>query len=109
VSEPLPLADAQRRLGKPGRPRLSDEEKARRAQHRAAARAVHLAAITPRLLDVEGAARYMSFSTWTIRDLIAAGKLPRVIIPSALGDLRAIRIAREDLDRLIETSKERTR
>jgi hypothetical protein len=65
--------------------------------------------VTPRLLDVDGAARYSSLSAWTIRDLIASGALPRVVVPSGPGkELRAIRIDRFDLDRLIERWKEST-
>ena len=37
--------------------------------------------ISPRLLDVEGAAVYLSLSTWSIRDLIGCGKIPVVKIP----------------------------
>ena len=55
-----------------------------------------------RLLDVPAAAAYLGLSTWTVRDLIACGKLPRVRI----GALRVVRVDREDLDRLVERSKE---
>jgi hypothetical protein len=62
--------------------------------------------VTPRLLGVEAAARYAALSPWTIRDLIASGTLPRVIIPAAGGkDLRVVRVDRADLDRLIEVWK----
>jgi hypothetical protein len=107
VSNPLPLAEAAVRLrGKPGRPRLSEEAKAERAAHRQAARAAALAAVAPRLFDVPGAARYLGISTWTVRDLVAAGRIPRIVIPGADGgDLRALRLDREDLDRLIATWK----
>lgn len=37
--------------------------------------------ILPRLLDVKQAAFYLSLSTWTVRDLIASGKLKTVRIP----------------------------
>jgi hypothetical protein len=110
---PLPLAEAAERLrGKPGRPRLSDEEKARRAAKGAETRrerlSAQLATITPRLLDFEGASRYSSLSVWTLRDLVASGKLPRVVIPSAAGDkdLRVVRVDKADLDRLIDSWKE---
>ena len=117
MSVALPLAAAAERLRKkPGRPPLSDEEKAKRAQKGRATRATHraaqLAAITPRLFDVEGASRYTSLSVWTIRDLIASGALARVVIPSVVagaGGLRAIRIDRESLDRLIASWTERSR
>ena len=108
MSDPLPLAAASARLrGKPGRPRLSDEERARRAQTRATHRAAQLATVTPRLFGVEAAARYAWLSPWTIRDLIANGELPRVVIPGAGKDLRVVRVDRADLDALIERWKER--
>jgi hypothetical protein len=65
-------------------------------------------ALPPRLLDVSGAAAYLGgVSTWTIRDLHAAGRLPRVTLPLA-GDreLRRLLFDVRDLDRLIEASKE---
>jgi excisionase family DNA binding protein len=107
VTRPLPLADAQRRLGKPGRPPLAPEEKARRAAIREQARAARLAAVEPALLDVSASARYLGVSPWTVRDLIARGVLPRVRIP--LGDGRELRkdlLDRADLSKLIERSKE---
>lgn len=108
MSQPLPLAAAAERLrGKPGRPQLSDEERAKRKQRRDAARAAQLAAVCPRLFSVDGAARYTGLSAWSIRDMVANGTLPRVVIPSAGGkDLRVVRIDREDLDRLIATWKD---
>jgi hypothetical protein len=60
----------------------------------------------PRLLDAESAATYLGVSTWTVRDLEAAGHLPRVRFPLPGGkDLRKLLYDRADLDRLIETSK----
>lgn len=113
MSAPLALADAQRRLGKPGRPPLSAEEKARRAAKSAESqrrrRADQLAAVVPRLLDVDGAARYASLSSWTIREMVSSGKLPRVVVPTVHGrDLRVIRIDRQDLDMLIVRWKDGT-
>ena len=60
-----------------------------------------------RLLDVDGAAAYYSVSAWTIRDLHAAGRLPRVRLP-LLGDRECRRLLFDvrDLDKLIEQSKE---
>jgi hypothetical protein len=56
--------------------------------------------------DQAGAARYLAVSTWTVRDLEAAGHLPRVRLPLPGGkDLRKLLYDRADLDRLIETSK----
>jgi hypothetical protein len=81
VAEPLPLAAASARLrGKPGRPRKA-------AGDPVAQIAVNALGLPPRLLDVAGAASYLGgVSPWTIR---------RVLL-----DVR-------DLDKLIDTSKER--
>jgi hypothetical protein len=108
MSAPLPLTDAAARLrGKPGRPPLSDEVKAERAEQRRETRAAQLAAIAPRLLDLECSARYTGLSGWTLRDLEAAGILRRVRIPTANGgELRKLLCARDDLDRLIESWKD---
>lgn len=63
--------------------------------------------VAPRLLDLEGAARYLgNVSPWTIRDFIAAGQLTPVRLPGPRGeDLRRILLDRLDLDRLIEEGK----
>jgi hypothetical protein len=79
--------------------------------------------ITPRLLTLVQAARYSSFSYWTIRDLVISGRLPRVQLPRSFAQakardgsvvrlpvkdgssMRAIRIDRQDLDRLIDSCK----
>ena len=98
MSDPSPLAAAAERLrGKPGRPRKPRPE----------AVPDGTASIPPRLLDVEGAAAYLSVSSWTVRDLHAAGKLSRVRLPLA-GDRECRRLLfdRVDLDRLVERSKE---
>jgi hypothetical protein len=101
-SAPLPLAAAAVRLrGKPGRPR-----KAHPADPIAAI-AVAAAGLPPRLLDVEAAARYLSISSWTVRDLYASGRLPRVRFPLG-GDreLRRLLFDVRDLDKLIEAARE---
>ena len=64
-----------------------------------------IAALPPRLLDLEGAATYLGVSPWTIRDLEAAGTLKRVSIPVGGKDLRKLLFDRADLDRLIEAWK----
>jgi hypothetical protein len=47
-------------------------------------------------------------SVWTVRDLETAGMLPRVRIPLPNGgELRKLLFDRADLDRLVETWKER--
>ena len=64
-------------------------------------------AMTPRLLDLEAAATYLSASPWTIRELEAKGVLPRVRVPlPGGGELRKLLFDRADLDRLIERWKE---
>ncbi len=99
----LPLASASERLrGKPGRPPVDDETKAKRAKTRLEHQAAQLAAITPRLLDLDGAARYLSLTTWTLRDLIDNGTLQRVAIPAGAGrDIRRVLLDREQLDELV--------
>jgi hypothetical protein len=62
--------------------------------------------IVPRLLDVQSAADYLSVSVWTIRDLEAAGELPRVRLPlGGRSELRRLLFDRRDLDRLVDRSR----
>lgn len=119
----LPLAAASERpRGKPGRPRKALPESAEpgdgghtvgtassrgRMNTGAEARAWATQAPAPRLLDLAGAASYLSVSVWTIRDLIAAGKLARVRLPLPGGaELRKVLLDREDLDRLVVAAKD---
>jgi excisionase family DNA binding protein len=61
----------------------------------------------PRLLDLRGAAAYLSVSTWTIRDLINSGALRRVRVPLGdQGELRKLLLDREDLDQAVARWKE---
>lgn len=61
----------------------------------------------PRLLDVRGASLYTSLSPRSVRELVSAGRLKRVVIPGANGqDLRRLLIDRLDLDALIERWKD---
>jgi hypothetical protein len=63
--------------------------------------------LTPRLLDLPGAAAYLGLSPWTVRDLEAARALPRVRVPLPNGgELRKLLFDREDLDRLIAAWKD---
>lgn len=129
MSHALPLAAAQARLGRPGRPRkhpapghdtgITPSEP--RAKTGADWRPLASQATAPlaRLLDVEAAAVYLGISPWTVRDLHAAGRLPRVRLPagqpkrrkgrlpSARDELRRLLFDRGDLDRLVEAGKER--
>jgi len=69
-----------------------------------------LCPITARLLDLPTAALYLGVSPWTVRDLDAAGVLPRVRVPlPGRGELRRVLFDKEDLDRLIAAWKEPTR
>ena len=64
-------------------------------------------AISPRLMSLDAAAAYLSMSPWTIRDLEAAGVLPRVRVPLPDGrELRKLLFDRADLDRLIGAWKD---
>jgi excisionase family DNA binding protein len=96
-SEPVLAAASVRLRGRPGRPR------------KPASAAAGIDASPPgRLLDVRGAAAYLGVSVWTVRDLEAAGELPRVRLPLPKhGAVRRLLFDRQDLDRLIERSKER--
>jgi hypothetical protein len=93
VSDVLPLAAAQARNRRPGRPRKV---------------AIALQPATPkidaRLLDRAASARYLGISVWSVIDLEAAGLLARVQI----GALRRALYDKEDLDRLIEQWKDRS-
>lgn len=63
--------------------------------------------VNPRLLDLHSAAAYLGLSEWTVRDLEAAGTVPRVRIPLAnTGELRKLLFDRADLDRLIDGWKD---
>jgi hypothetical protein len=108
-AESRPLAEASERLrGVPGFPRPRGRPPAlpekRQEGH------VHnlepATGLSPRLLDVGGAARYLGMSPWTVRDLETAGVLRRVRVP-LLGtrELRKVLFDRADLDRIIEIWK----
>lgn len=69
------------------------------------------ALIAPRLLDVKAAAQYLGgLSVFTVRRLIADGVVPVVRLPALRRrdeTMRRILIDIRDLDRLIESSRER--
>jgi len=116
----LPLAAAAERLRRPpGRPRTALGVKSVQAQQASALRlGIHKSAtsaatvpglcpLVPRLLDLATAASYLGVSSWTLRDLEAAGRLARVRLPLPEGrELRKVLFDREDLDRLVDHSKE---
>ncbi len=78
----------------------------------AAQRFLAVAPLMPRLLDLAGAAAYLAVSRWTIRKWEAEKALPRVRISLPItkkrrgGNCRKLLFDREDLDQLIERSKE---
>jgi excisionase family DNA binding protein len=110
----LPLAEASRRLrGRPGRPRkTAAHPEPPRAQAwrapaptpeplpvqapEAAVAAVWLS--WPRVLDLDGAAKYLSVSVWTVRALRAAGELEALEVPGQ----RMLRFDRLALDRAVD-------
>jgi uncharacterized Zn finger protein len=101
VSSALPLADAQRRLGKPGRPR-----KASLVEQAAFVVAPNL----PRLLGLRAAAAYLGVGERTARELDAAGVLRRVRIPGPGGAaMRKGLYDRADLDTLVAVWKDPAR
>lgn len=109
----LPLAEASRRLrGRPGRPRNLGHD-AGITPSQVGAKSVSpdrpsvRGAAGPRLLDVRAAAAYLGVSSWTVRDLEAAGALRRVRLPLPSGrEVRRVLYDRLDLDRLVEGLKE---
>jgi hypothetical protein len=64
----------------------------------------------PRLLDLNGAARYLGVSYWTVREYVFGGVLASVKLPCPRSKdgrpLRRILIDRRDLDALIEANRE---
>jgi hypothetical protein len=93
----------------PGRPRktgpshMTGTAASQAHQHEAVAHGGY----TPRLLDLDAAAAYLSVSPWTVRDLEAAGVLPRVRVPLPDGrELRKLLFDKVDLDRLIGAWKD---
>jgi hypothetical protein len=109
VSQPLALAEAAVRLRKkPGRPPLSPEERAKRADKRRARQEAELAAVPVRLVGEHGAAKRLNVTRWTVRALDDAGVIPRVRIPLPNNsELRRRLYDLADLDRLIDVWKER--
>ncbi len=72
-------------------------------------RTLAITAIVPRLLSLDATAAYLGISPWTVRDLEAAGVLPRVRVPLPNGgELRKVLFDVEDLDRCIEAWKEKS-
>jgi excisionase family DNA binding protein len=58
-------------------------------------------------MNANEAAKYLSLSYWTLPELIWSGAIPLVQLPNKKrGRLRKILVDKNDLDRLIEQSKE---
>lgn len=63
---------------------------------------------TALLLSVEQAAQALGVSPWTVRQYVADGTLPRVVLPSTKGPAkhsRRVLVAVSDLERLISESR----
>ena len=112
----LPLAAAQHRLGRPGRPRKTPlpvggarpgggpappEEGLLRG--RSGGDGTVAGPLSPRLLDLEATAEYLSLSPRTVRELEHQGVIKRVAIPLGAGEIRKTLFDRLSLDRLVET------
>ena len=96
---PLPLAEAQRRNRKPGRP-----PGAARLGEQAATSAV--ATGPRRLLDVRGVAAYLSVSVRTVHEWKAAGHLRPVTLPLSGGrDLAKLLFDVADVDAFVDANK----
>ncbi len=69
--------------------------------------------VPPRLLDLPNAALYLTVSTWTLREMASLGVVKRVRVPLPNtakrrgGEMRKLLFDRADLDRLVESWKER--
>jgi hypothetical protein len=61
-----------------------------------------LSPMTPRLLPLKDAARYLGFTTWGMREAIWAGLIPVVRLPNG----RKMWLDVSDLDRSIERNKQ---
>ncbi len=64
----------------------------------------------PRLLDLDGAAAYLSISKSAVRHLVSGGHLSRVLLPrispSQQGRLDRFLVDKTELDAMVERSKE---
>jgi hypothetical protein len=122
VGQGLPLAAAQARLGKPGRPRKHPLIAAPKGDTRVTAPsparmnggengralAQQAGALLPRLLTVPLAATYLSLSEDVVLELMAAGTLARITVPAPVtakrrsGAIRRVLLNRHQLDALVD-------
>jgi hypothetical protein len=120
-SEPLPLAAAQARLGRPGRPRKrpngdktvtpapppSPEPCMNGGREGRRTPAVQAGALLPRLLSIPAAACYLSLSEDTVLELLQAGIFQRITVPAPLtpkrrgGAIRKVLVDRVQIDAAI--------
>jgi excisionase family DNA binding protein len=129
MSDPLPLAAAQRRLGRPGRPRKHPEnghnvgqtengapqprENTPQNDRETGARVRRTPVVTekvprgevvqvpPALLSIPDAGRYLGLKPRTIRELIKREELPPVRPPAGSSGARRVLVSRLDLDALV--------
>ncbi len=110
-------------LGTPGAESRADGGVERHAVAREAASPGGLVGQMPaRLLDVHAAAHYLGVSPWTLRELEAAGVVPRVHVPmppekqsrprngkhnAGSGEVRRLLFDRQDLDECVERWKDK--
>lgn len=102
MPEDRPLLHARRPVGRPRKPRPEPDPGAQRGP----VRCLTVAAVPPRLLDLDATAAYLGLSPWTIRDLEGQGILRRVRVPVPNGELRKLLFDREDLDHLVTLWKD---
>jgi predicted site-specific integrase-resolvase len=68
--------------------------------------------VTPLVVDIKEAAKAIGVSPWTVRNYIATGLLPRVVLPSAKrpGEpSRSVRISVADLEIFVAKYRETER
>jgi hypothetical protein len=102
---PMPLADASRRLrGRPGRPPTGLGVQSAPLEPAKAVEAARDFALTllPRGLPLPAAATYSGLPVRALWRLISRGTLAPVRVPGT----RRVLLLRDDLDRLLEASKE---
>jgi hypothetical protein len=112
VSEPLPLAEAARRLRRPpGRPRrletmapagLPIQGAGPEPAPAAAIRADFAAPLLPRGLPIPAASSYSGLPIRRLWSFIASGVLPAIRVPG----VRRVLLDRLDLDRLLEEHRQ---
>jgi hypothetical protein len=106
TSQDRPLLHARRPVGRPRKPQPESDTDTGNSTQRAPVRCLTVAAVPPRLLDLEATAAYLGLSPWTVRSLEGQGILRRVRVPVSTGELRKLLFDREDLDHLVTLWKD---